>query len=89
MGILSMKFKIVNDMPRTGRIERINCGIFGTIILLGLLINTAAAEARMRTYTCKRVGGLEIKANVYRSDDKKVRPVVVWIHGGALIMGGR
>jgi len=44
---------------------------------------------RMQTYTYKRVGALEIKANVYRADDEKVRPVVVWIHGGALIMGGR
>jgi acetyl esterase/lipase len=43
----------------------------------------------MRTYTYKRVGDLEIKANVYRAYDEKVRPVIVWIHGGALIMGGR
>jgi len=43
----------------------------------------------MQTYTYKRVGDLEIKANVYRADDDMVRPVVVWIHGGALIMGGR
>jgi len=43
----------------------------------------------MQTYTYKQVGDLEIKANVYRQDDEKVRPVVVWMHGGALIMGGR
>jgi acetyl esterase/lipase len=35
------------------------------------------------------VGELEIKANLYRPDDQKRRPVVVWIHGGALIMGHR
>jgi acetyl esterase/lipase len=53
------------------------------------MIDTASGEVRMQTYTYKRVGDLEIKANVYRADDEKVRPVVVWIHGGALIMGGR
>ena len=43
----------------------------------------------MQTFTYKRVGDIEIKANVYRADDDRVCPVVVWIHGGALIMGGR
>lgn len=41
------------------------------------------------THTYKQVGGLEIKADVHRLDDREVRPVVVWIHGGALIMGSR
>jgi acetyl esterase/lipase len=41
------------------------------------------------TYTFKTVGDLKIQADVYRADDKKTRPVVVWIHGGALIMGNR
>src|SRR5690606_33255179 len=41
------------------------------------------------TYTYKRVGDLEIKADVHRFDDQEIRPVIVWIHGGALIMGGR
>ena len=41
------------------------------------------------THTYKRVGDVEIKADVHRLNDDEVRPVVVWIHGGALIMGGR
>jgi acetyl esterase/lipase len=61
----------------------------GCLVCLGSLANAGADEARTRTYTYKRAGDLEIKANVYRADDQKVRPVVVWIHGGALIMGGR
>jgi acetyl esterase/lipase len=32
---------------------------------------------------------LEIKADVHRADDEQIRPVVVWIHGGALINGHR
>jgi acetyl esterase/lipase len=43
----------------------------------------------MTTYIYKRVGGLEIKADVYRAGDERPRPVIVWIHGGALMMGHR
>ena len=42
-----------------------------------------------KTYTYKQVGDLEIQADVFRADDDEIRPVVVWIHGGALIVGGR
>jgi acetyl esterase/lipase len=42
-----------------------------------------------KTHTYKRVGELSIKADSYRFDDRPVRPVVVWIHGGALINGHR
>ena len=43
---------------------------------------------RKMTYTYKTVGKCAIKADVYRATDKSC-PVVMWIHGGALIMGGR
>lgn len=46
-------------------------------------------KVTMTTHTYKRVGKLEIKADVFRADDKVQRPVVVWIHGGALINGHR
>jgi len=42
-----------------------------------------------QAHTFKTVGDLKIEADIYRADDTKVRPVVVWIHGGALIMGNR
>lgn len=49
---------------------------------------------RRDTFTYKTVGELEIKADVYRPDDdrgdnKRLCPVLLWIHGGALIMGDR
>jgi acetyl esterase/lipase len=47
------------------------------------------AEIHKTTYTYKRVGSLEIKADVYRVRSDTRRPVVVWIHGGALINGHR
>ena len=49
----------------------------------------AAREIRVKTFTYKRVNGLPIKLDVHRADDARRRPVVVWIHGGALIMGSR
>ena len=41
------------------------------------------------THIYKQVGALPIKADSYRFDDKPSHPVVVWIHGGALINGHR
>lgn len=42
------------------------------------------------TYTFKNVGAIEIKADLYRlHDDKSSLPVIIWIHGGALIWGSR
>ena len=43
----------------------------------------------IKTFTYKRIDNLEIKADVYGSDNKINKPVVVWIHGGALIVGHR
>lgn len=44
---------------------------------------------KVKTFTYKTVGNLKIKADVHRADDDVKRPVIVWIHGGALIMGHR
>ena len=42
-----------------------------------------------KTHVFKKVGDLEIKADVYQPATDKNCPVVMWIHGGALIMGDR
>ncbi len=42
-----------------------------------------------RTHVYKTVGGVPIHADVYRVNNQPRRPVVVWLHGGALIMGHR
>jgi acetyl esterase/lipase len=41
------------------------------------------------THVYKTVGNLKIKLDLHRSDDDQTRPLAVWIHGGALIMGHR
>ena len=48
-----------------------------------------AAHFQPKTYTFKVVDGHEIKADVYRPEDSEVRPVILYIHGGALIVGHR
>ena len=42
-----------------------------------------------KTVAYRSIDGHDVLADVYRFDDKEVRPVIVWIHGGALIMGHR
>jgi len=53
-------------------------------------MNMAAADSPQKeTVIYKRVGPLEIKADVYAYEDARVRPVIASLHGGALIMGHR
>lgn len=49
----------------------------------------AADQFERETVVYKQAGTLAIKADVYHYSDTKVRPVVVSLHGGALIMGHR
>ncbi len=42
-----------------------------------------------RSHVYKRVGQLSIRADSYRFHDRGNQPVVVWIHGGALMLGHR
>lgn len=46
-------------------------------------------EVRVTTHTFKRAGRLEIKADIHRPNNDETCPLVVSIHGGALINGGR
>ncbi|MCG3198272.1 MAG: alpha/beta hydrolase [Candidatus Omnitrophica bacterium] len=43
----------------------------------------------MRTMTFKRAGDLEIKADIHAATGEARQPVLVWIHGGALMGGNR
>jgi acetyl esterase/lipase len=63
------------------------------VTTLFLLVGNASGEEpaslKKTAYTYKTVGELPIRLDVHRPSDESVRPVVVWIHGGALIMGNR
>src|SRR6185295_18894739 len=42
-----------------------------------------------KSYVYKEVAGLKIELDVHRDEGAELRPVLVWIHGGALLMGSR
>ena len=64
-------------------------GLAAAALLLANPVRAADPPLPKQTHTFKTVGDLKIQADVYRADDAKARPVVVWIHGGALILGNR
>jgi acetyl esterase/lipase len=69
-----------------------NAGIAGSSLTAMVQIGRAQAPqppTRPSTHTYKRVGELEIKADVHRPAAEANGRVVVWIHGGALINGHR
>ena len=45
----------------------------------------------MQTFTYKSTGSIDLKLDLYNADSASPapKPVIVWIHGGALIMGSR
>ncbi len=47
------------------------------------------AVSQPATYTYKTAAGCDIHADVYRASKPGPRPAILWIHGGALIMGHR
>lgn len=65
------------------------------ISLVGLLmvVSSLSAEEKAKppkqTFTYKTVDGLAVDLDVYRPASEAIMPVVVWIHGGALITGSR
>lgn len=68
------------------------------LLALVLIMSTTCGSAQeqeelyrvcVTTYAYKTVGDLMIKADVHQVDDNLTNPVIVWIHGGALITGGR
>ena len=63
----------------------------GTVCFFSWCTGSFSEESTVKgkTYTYKTVNNLEIKADVYRTDDTTVLPVVISIHGGALINGHR
>jgi acetyl esterase/lipase len=48
-----------------------------------------AANEEPQTVIYKNAGGCEIRADVFGASAAEKKPVAVWIHGGALIMGSR
>ena len=90
MGNLTPTFRRT-IMPRSmTRRELFRLGtLAGASLLVGGKSSGQAVAPRLSTHVYKTVDNLAIKADVYRQDNDSIRPAVVWIHGGALIMGNR
>jgi acetyl esterase/lipase len=58
---------------------------------LPILASADEASITKQTFTYKTFDQTtnRLQADVYRSADDKARPVIIFIHGGALMMGGR
>lgn len=92
---------MANEWRSSGRREfltSLSAGLAGLAAAPALLLakdkkssrpTVRAATPRVETFTYKTVEGLPIQADVYRLEGDQPRPVLLWIHGGALIMGGR
>lgn len=63
--------------------------MIGVLLLSFPLLSALAATPSKITRTYKTVGGCAIQADIYRPPGPSVCPAVLWIHGGALIMGHR
>jgi acetyl esterase/lipase len=63
--------------------------VLGVIFYLGSVAEAQEAMITKKTYTYKSVDQYKIQADVYRLDEGRNKPVIIWIHGGALIMGNR
>lgn len=59
------------------------------LLLLTPILGAAPALPQKQTVTYKQAGPLAIQADVYSYPDPRPRPVIVWLHGGALINGHR
>ena len=58
-------------------------------LIAALLLLAQGAPLPRKTHVYKEAGGVPVSLDVYRPADDAVRPVLVWIHGGALIRGTR
>jgi acetyl esterase/lipase len=63
--------------------------VAGGAIGAALPCNAHAQPPVPKTHLYKTVGECQIRADVYQSAQGARKPAVMWIHGGALIMGSR
>src|SRR5438094_562346 len=63
--------------------------VFVIVLLLPAAVLADEPAFGKKTYVYNKSGDVPVQADVHRAADGKTRPVVVWIHGGALIVGSR
>ena len=64
--------------------------IFGFFLFPTAYTQSSTASIDKKTFVYKTVGTLPIQADLYQTTDGTgLKPVIIWIHGGALMAGGR
>ena len=73
------------------RIVSLSLSLLATAVGFGADDSKNASDKPLikSTHVYKTVGDVKVEADVYRPEGAEARPVVVWIHGGALIVGSR
>jgi acetyl esterase/lipase len=73
------------------RLRRWRCAYFFSAAVFVLPPIASADEPAVKTYTFKTLDSQtnQLQADVHRPPGEAVRPVIIFIHGGALMMGGR
>jgi acetyl esterase/lipase len=82
---------MTNSIDRRAFLKR-SLAAAGATATTGLLRGDEKKSAKNiveKTFTYKTVGDSQVQADLWRADDDVMRPLVFWIHGGALISGGR
>lgn len=79
---------MVNTSSRMSRPDFLKL-LAGGAMAAALPRSAFAAAPVAETHVYKVAGGCEIKADVYGASPGSRKPAVMWIHGGALIMGTR
>ena len=74
---------------RLGRCFVHTVGLFAALCMVQAQPVTAQSELVKSTVAYREVEGHKILADVYRPAGDDVRPVVVWLHGGALVFWNR
>ena len=59
------------------------------LYLLGVMLISEAKAREPKSFIYKTVDEVEIEADVYVTEGEASRPVILWIHGGALMLGSR
>ena len=75
--------------PHLTRRDFTRLAALGAASLAAPKLAMAAVAGDKQTFVYKKAGELEIKADVYNAAKTGRRPTVIWIHGGALIVGNR
>jgi len=84
---------MTNDHQTAGSVRR---AVYLVSILIALPVLSGSyppsvgnTDHTVTTYTYNTTGACELKADVYQISDDNIHPVILWIHGGALIFGSR